>query len=58
MAVVSNEQLRPQEGAWKSVGLSGGGAMFTPSISPHDPNLIFINCDMSCGFRSTDGGRT
>ncbi len=44
-------------GRWQSVGLSGGGAMFTPAISPHDPNLILLNCDMSAAYRSTDGGR-
>ncbi|MGQ9513861.1 MAG: hypothetical protein ACUVTL_02245 [Thermoproteota archaeon] len=43
---------------WKSIGLSGGGAMYTPSISPHDPKLILLNCDMSAAYRTTDGGET
>jgi len=30
--------------------------MYTPSISPADPNLILLNCDMSGVYRSTDGG--
>lgn len=41
---------------WTSIGISGGGAMYTPVVSPHDPNLMMLNCDMSCAFRSTDGG--
>ncbi|MEM2885313.1 MAG: hypothetical protein QXF24_04405 [Thermoproteota archaeon] len=43
---------------WKSVGLSGGGAMYTPAISPHDSNLTLLNCDMSAAYRTTDGGDT
>ena len=42
---------------WTSLGLGGGGAMFTPAISPADPRLILLNCDMSGGYRSTDGGK-
>ena len=43
---------------WTSLGLGGGGAMFTPAISPVDPNLILLNCDMSGSYRSTDGGES
>ncbi|MGO9202944.1 MAG: hypothetical protein ACLQM8_20690 [Limisphaerales bacterium] len=32
---------------WTCVSLSGGGGMFTPAISPADPNLVLVNCDMS-----------
>jgi photosystem II stability/assembly factor-like uncharacterized protein len=45
-------------GGWEPIGLSGGGAMFTPAISPIDPNLMMLNCDMSCAFLSHDGGMT
>jgi len=41
---------------WTSVGPGGGGAMYAPVISPHDSNLMFIACDMSGLYRSTDGG--
>ena len=43
--------------AWQPVGLSGGGAMFAPAISPVDPNLMMLNCDMSGAYISEDGGR-
>ncbi|MGA2866101.1 MAG: hypothetical protein ABSF95_16635 [Verrucomicrobiota bacterium] len=43
--------------AWAPVGLSGGGGMFAPAISPADPNLMMLNCDMSGAYLSEDGGR-
>jgi photosystem II stability/assembly factor-like uncharacterized protein len=42
---------------WEPVGLSGGGAMFTTGISPVDPNLMLLNCDMGGAYLSEDGGR-
>ncbi len=41
---------------WEPLGLSGGGGMFAPAISPADPNLMMINCDMSAAYLSEDGG--
>lgn len=41
---------------WQPVGLSGGGGMFTPAISPSDPDLMMLNCDMSAAYVSEDGG--
>jgi photosystem II stability/assembly factor-like uncharacterized protein len=31
--------------------------MYTPGISPADPNLILLGCDMSGAYRSSDGGK-
>jgi hypothetical protein len=42
---------------WEPLGLAGGGGMFAPAISPVDPNLMMINCDMSGAYMSEDGGR-
>jgi hypothetical protein len=36
----------------------GGGAMFSPTISSVDPNLMMLNCDMSGAYISEDGGLT
>jgi hypothetical protein len=47
----------PATSSWEAVGLSGGGGMFTPAISPADPNLMMLNCDMSAAYLSEDGGR-
>jgi len=55
--MVTDETLAQARGKWQGMGLSGGGAMFTPAISPLDPNLMMLNCDMSCAFRTDDGGR-
>ena len=53
----SPEILIAQEfGGWQSRGMGGGGAMYAPSISPHDTRLMFVSCDMSGFYRSTDGG--
>lgn len=41
---------------FNAVGLGGGGAMYVPAISPHDPNLLFVACDMGGVYRSADGG--
>ncbi|KPK82875.1 MAG: hypothetical protein AMJ81_08985 [Phycisphaerae bacterium SM23_33] len=46
------------QGKWESIGIGGGGGIFVPSSSPHDPKLIFCASDMSGVYRSTDGGRT
>ncbi len=43
--------------AWEPLGLSGGGGMFAPAISPVDPALMILNCDMSAAYLSSDGGR-
>lgn len=47
----------PTPTRWTSLGLGGGGAMYTPAISPVDPNLILLGCDMSGAYRTTDGGQ-
>jgi len=44
-------------GQWEPMGLSGGGGMFSPAISPADPNLMMLNCDMGAAYISEDGGR-
>ncbi len=46
------------EFAWEPTGLSGGGAIFCPAVSPVDPDSMMVNCDMSGAYISRDGGRT
>ena len=43
--------------AWEPLGLSGGGGMFCPAISPADPRLMMVSSDMSGTYLSTDGGQ-
>jgi len=42
---------------WEPVGPGGGGSQYSPTIAPHNPNLMFGICDMGGFYRSTDGGR-
>ncbi|MBN2563292.1 MAG: hypothetical protein JXQ75_20420 [Phycisphaerae bacterium] len=42
--------------SWEPVGLSGGGGMFAPAISPVESNLMMLNCDMGAAYISEDGG--
>ncbi|HWR52404.1 MAG TPA: hypothetical protein VN428_14930 [Bryobacteraceae bacterium] len=41
---------------WKIIGPGGGGSMFHPTISPHDPNLAVLSCDMTGAYITKDGG--
>ena len=41
---------------WFSRGIGGGGALYSPSINPLNHNEIYMGCDMSGLFHSTDLG--
>jgi photosystem II stability/assembly factor-like uncharacterized protein len=41
---------------WQSRGVGGGGALFSPSFSPHDANELWISCDMSELFQTKTMG--
>ena len=43
-------------GNFRVIGPGGGGAMFHPTISPHDSNTVLIACDMSGSYITHDGG--
>jgi photosystem II stability/assembly factor-like uncharacterized protein len=45
-------------GDFRVIGPGGGGAMFNPTISPHDPNTVLVSCDMTGSYITHDGGRT
>ncbi len=42
---------------FNSRGIGGGGALFSPSINPFNHNEIYLGCDMSDLFHSTDQGQ-
>src|SRR5215471_15011567 len=48
--------VRP--GDFDSLGPGGGGAMFNPTISPHDPNTVLVSCDMTGSYITHDGGQS
>ncbi len=43
-------------GSWAVLGPGGGGAQFTPTISPHSPSRVLVSCDMTGSYVSDDGG--
>ncbi|HXB39453.1 MAG TPA: hypothetical protein VNZ49_02855, partial [Bacteroidia bacterium] len=44
--------------SWQSHGIGGGGALFSPSINPANHNEIYVACDMSELFHTTNSGQT
>jgi photosystem II stability/assembly factor-like uncharacterized protein len=48
----------PSDPAWRIIGPGGGGAMFYPTISPHDPRTVLVGCDMTGAYLTRDGGQT
>ena len=45
-------------GNFTIVGPGGGGAMFRPVVSPHDPNTVLVACDMTGAYITHDGGKS
>jgi photosystem II stability/assembly factor-like uncharacterized protein len=43
---------------WEPIGLSGGGGLFGPAMSPVDGRRMLVHCDMSGAYLSEDGGRS
>ena len=45
-------------GNFEVVGPGGGGAMFHPTISPHDTKTALVACDMTGAYITHDGGKS
>jgi photosystem II stability/assembly factor-like uncharacterized protein len=52
------DHAAPRFDAWHILGPGGGGAMFYPAISPRNPNLVLVACDMTGAYISNDGGNS
>src|SRR5215813_3760404 len=52
----NGETRRP--GDFRVLGPGGGGAMFHPSVSPHDLDTVLVSCDMTGAYISHDGGKS
>ncbi len=52
---ISSLVAQPNE--WQSRGIGGGGALFSPSISPYNADEIFIACDMTDLFHTANAGK-
>src|SRR6266850_6265472 len=44
------------EDSWRIIGPGGGGALFHPTVSPHDPRTALVACDMTGNYITADGG--
>ncbi|MEI6502292.1 MAG: hypothetical protein WCP21_14855, partial [Armatimonadota bacterium] len=49
---------QPAAAQFEPIGIGGGGSMYSPAASPHNPNLMFVSCDMGGFYRSEDAGQT
>ena len=43
---------------WTRVGIGGGGANFSPEISPHDYKVALVTCDMGGSYVTHNGGES
>ena len=43
--------------SWESRGPGGGGAMYSPTFNPLNPDELYVACDMSPQFHTTDLGK-
>src|SRR6059036_2907066 len=42
--------------SWRIIGPGGGGALFHPTVSPHDPRTALVASDMTGNYITTDAG--
>src|SRR6266404_3114874 len=55
----SPASLSPQRfDAWQILGPGGGGAQFYPAVSPHNPDVVLVACDMTGAYISEDAGNS
>jgi photosystem II stability/assembly factor-like uncharacterized protein len=56
LATSNGQGSRP--GNFRVIGPGGGGAMFHPTVSPHDLDTVLVSCDMTGAYISHDGGKS
>jgi hypothetical protein len=52
------EAPRSRFDRWEVIGPGGGGTMTHPTISPHDPKVVLVGCDMTGAYITYDGGES
>jgi photosystem II stability/assembly factor-like uncharacterized protein len=43
---------------WKVIGFGGGGNTYCPTVSPHNPNIMMLSCDMTGSYVTRNGGQS
>src|ERR1700746_1405570 len=56
--LASGHGYTPRPGDFRVIGPGGGGAMFHPTVSPHDLNTVLVGCDMTGAYITHDGGKS
>lgn len=56
LAVTLGASAEHRPGGFTVLGPGGGGAMFNPTVSPHDPNTVVLSSDMTGAYITQDGG--
>src|SRR5215471_14348316 len=54
--LANSDALRP--GHFEVIGPGGGGAMFHPTVNPHDLNTVLVSCDMTGAYITHNGGKS
>ncbi len=57
-AALAASTYAARPGDFQVIGPGGGGAMFHPTISPHDPKTVLVSCDMTGAYITHDGGQS
>jgi len=55
---VENQTADFKTSGWRTTGYGGGGAMFWPAVSPHDPDYAYVACDMTGSYVTYNGGES
>jgi photosystem II stability/assembly factor-like uncharacterized protein len=56
--VIQQKNPAGRNDTWGFTGYGGGGAMFWPAVSPHDPDYAYVACDMTGSFVTYNGGES
>ena len=54
--IIETQNPNGRNDAWEHIGPGGGGGQFGPAISPHNPDVAFVTCDMGGCFVTYNGG--
>ena len=58
LVMISITIAADRPGNFRVIGPGGGGAMFNPTVSPHDLNTALVSCDMTGAYITHNRGRS
>ncbi|MBL7696972.1 MAG: hypothetical protein JNK79_02400 [Chitinophagaceae bacterium] len=54
----TSKQISGSDITWKVIGFGGGGNTYCPTVSPHNPNIMMLSCDMTGSYVTRNGGQS